>query len=64
MNRRIEELSREFNDRRTRASRSEGALRALLLAKTSCYVYWNNDFWFDHGKRMVQFTYQQMEEAS
>jgi hypothetical protein len=35
-----------------------------LLAETSCYVYWNNDFWFDQGKRMVEFAYQQMEEGS
>jgi hypothetical protein len=64
MKRRIEELSREFHDRQTRASRSEEALRALLLAETSCYVYWNNDFWFDQGERMVEFAYQQMEEGS
>ena len=64
MKRRIEELSREFHKWQTRASRSEEALRALLLAETSCYVYWNNDFWFDQGKRMVEFAYQQMEEGS
>jgi hypothetical protein len=63
MKKKIEELSRRFHERQTEASRSEEALRALLLAETSCYVYWNSDFWFDQGERMVEFAYQQMEKG-
>jgi hypothetical protein len=33
------------------------------LAETSCYIYWNSDFWFDQGEKMVEFAYQQMEKG-
>jgi hypothetical protein len=64
MKRKIEELSRRFHDEQTKTSRSEEALRALLLAETSCYVYWNSDFWFDQGERMIDYAYRQMKEGS
>jgi hypothetical protein len=64
MKRKIEELSRRFHDEQTKTSRSEEALRAVLLAETSCYVYWNSDFWFDQGERMIDFAYRQMKECS
>jgi hypothetical protein len=60
---RIEELSHRFHDVQTGASRSEEALRALLMAETSCYVYWNSDFWFDQGEKMIEFACQQMEQG-
>jgi hypothetical protein len=63
MKREIDELSRRFHDRKKGASRSEKALRALLMTETSCYVYWNSDFWFDQGEKMMQFAYQQMEQT-
>jgi hypothetical protein len=63
MKKKIEELSRRFHERQTEASRSEEALKALLLAETSCYVYWNSDFWFDQGEKMVEFAYRQMEKG-
>jgi len=63
MRRKIDELSRKFHDRQTGVSRSEDALRALLTAETSCYVYWNSDFWYDQGEKMVEFAYQQMKEG-
>ena len=63
MKRKIDELSRRFHDRQKGASRSEKALRALLMTETSCYVYWNSDFWFDQGEKMIEFAYQQMEQT-
>jgi hypothetical protein len=63
MKRKIEELSSSFHDSQGKASRSEEALKALLLAETSCYVYWNSSFWFDQGEKMIKFAYQKMEEA-
>lgn len=62
MKRKIEELSRRFHEL-TRTSGSEKALRALLMAETSCYVYWNSDFWFDQGQRMIDFAYRQMKKS-
>ena len=63
MKRKIDELSRRFHERQESASRSEEALKALLMAETSCYVYWNSDLWFDQGEKMIAFAYQQMEQA-
>jgi len=62
MKNKIEELSRTFHDPQTKAPRSEEALKALLMAETSCYVYWNNSFWFDQGEKMIKFAYQKIEE--
>jgi hypothetical protein len=64
MKKKIEELSSRFHDPRAEASRSEGALKALLMAETSCYVYWNSSFWFDQGERMIEFAYRKMEEET
>jgi predicted glycosyl hydrolase (DUF1957 family) len=58
----IEELSSRFHDLQARTLRSEEALKALLMAETSCYVYWNSSFWFHQGERMIEFAYQKMEE--
>jgi hypothetical protein len=63
MKKKIEQLSSRFHDRQTKASRSEEALRALLIAETSCYVYWNSGFWFDQGEKMVESAYQRMESG-
>jgi hypothetical protein len=64
MNRKIEELSRRFHEWETRTSRSEEAVKAFLMAETSCYVYWNSSFWFDQGEKMIEFAYQKMKKPS
>jgi hypothetical protein len=64
MKKKIEELSSRFHDSQAKAPRSEEALKALLMAETSCYVYWNSSFWFDQGERMIKFAYQKMEEET
>ena len=63
MKRKIEELSNRFHSCHRKASRNNEALKALLLAETSCYVYWNSSFWFDQGEKMIKFAYEKMEEA-
>ena len=62
LKRKIEELSRKFHELK-KPSRSQEALRVLLMAETSCYVYWNSDFWFDQGERMIDFAYRQMKKG-
>jgi hypothetical protein len=61
MKREIEQLSSKFHTQQSKVSKEE-AVKALLMAETSCYVYWNNNFWFDQGKRMINFAYQQLEK--
>lgn len=63
MKKKIEQLSSRFHDRQTKASSNEDALRALLMAETSCYVYWNSGFWFAQGEKMVEYAYQRMGNA-
>jgi hypothetical protein len=62
MKTKIEQLSRRFHDWNTKTSGSEEALKALLMAETSCYVYWNSSFWFDQGEKMIEHAYQKMKE--
>jgi hypothetical protein len=59
MKRKIEQLSYEFHSRLEKAP-EEDVVRALLMAETSCYAYWNSAFWFDQGKRMINFAYQKL----
>lgn len=63
MKTKIERLSRKFHDQGAKTSRSDEMLKALLMAETSCYVYWNSSFWFDQGERMIEFAYQKMKEG-
>lgn len=32
------------------------ARKALLLCETSCFVYWNSDFWFDQGEQFIRWA--------
>jgi len=63
MKTKIERLSRKFHDQGAKTSRSDEMLKALLMAETSCYVYWNSSFWFDQGERMIELAYKKMEEG-
>jgi len=35
-------------------NKSEELKKLLLIAETSCYVYWNIDYWFNQGKKAIQ----------
>jgi len=61
MKRKIEQLSDKFHSQQKKALK-EDAVKALLMAETSCYVYWNSSFWFDQGKRMIDFAIQKLRE--
>lgn len=38
----------------------EEAKRALLIAETSCYVYWNHEFWFAQGEKTIKFAHKKI----
>jgi len=61
MKRKIEQLSDKFHSWQKKALK-EDAVKALLMAETSCYVYWNSSFWFDQGKRMIDFAYEKLRK--
>ena len=39
----------------------EEAKRALLVAETSCYVYWGTEFWFEQGERIIGHANRKIE---
>jgi len=49
MIRKISEISKKVHE-----SKNEKAKKLLLLAETSCYVYWGIDWWFDQGKKILK----------
>lgn len=66
----IEKLSKMFHGleerivkKRDLHSLFEEVKRALLIAETSCYVYWGTDFWFDQGKKTRDFANKKFEEV-
>jgi hypothetical protein len=60
----IEQLSTEFHTQPQKTQENETTLKALLIAETSCYVYWNSDFWFTQGKRMIEHVQQKIKEPN
>jgi hypothetical protein len=60
----IQELSKEFHVQTRKIHENKAALRALLVAETSCYVYWNSDFWFAQGNKMLEFARKKMKAHS
>jgi hypothetical protein len=51
MKKEVDELSKEFHKIKKPTKEMK---RALLLAETSCYVYWGIDYWFEQGKEMIK----------
>jgi len=60
----IQELSREFHAQTSKTREDKAVLRAFLMAETSCYVYWNSEFWFGQGDKMLEFARATMKEHS
>jgi hypothetical protein len=68
---RIERLSKQFSNLKNSLGggkmnadtkeKIREAKKALLLAETSCYVYWGTDFWYDQGEKMLSFASRKME---
>lgn len=52
----IEHLSQDYAQK----PRSKAEQLALLLSETSCYVYWNSEFWFDQADRCIEWCRQKI----
>lgn len=37
---------------------------AVLNAETSCYVYWNDTFWFGQGKKSIEYAHGKIDELA
>jgi len=63
MIKKVERLSKEFSERKRdlKGKTLEEAKKALLIAETSCYVYWDIDFWFNQGEKALLFAYKKLK---
>ncbi len=50
----IDEISKLVNERVNEKNFRE-LLKLLLIAETSCYVYWGIDYWFSQGEKIWKF---------
>lgn len=64
MKEKIERLSREFHgiEEKLKKKGLEEVKKVLLIAETSCYVYWGVDFWFDQGEKTIKFVEEKLEK--
>lgn len=62
MKQKIEQLSTAFHMQSKETLENTEALKALLTAETSCYIYWNSDFWFAQGEKMIEYAYRKIKE--
>ncbi|MEM0473568.1 MAG: glycoside hydrolase [Candidatus Aenigmatarchaeota archaeon] len=53
MKSKVDELSKQFHKLKNKSDHSR---KMLLLAETSCYVYWGIDYWFDQGDEMINYA--------
>ncbi len=51
MKKKVDDLSKEFHKIK---NPTEKMRKYMLMAETSCYVYWNMDYWFDQGNEMIK----------
>jgi len=59
MKKKVDELSKEFHKIK---NPTEKMKKFLLMAETSCYVYWNMDYWFDQGDEMINYARKVLKE--
>jgi len=51
----VEEKSNEKNFREL--------LKLLLIAETSCYVYWGTEYWFSQGERILEMLKKKLQKT-
>ena len=56
----IDEISKLVNDRANEKNFKE-ILKLLLIAETSCYVYWGIDYWFSQGEKIMEILKNKIE---
>jgi hypothetical protein len=65
----IEVVSKKFHEIKVEEIKNRGlrkiyneAKKALLIAETSCYVFWGTEFWFDQAKKSLELANRKLEE--
>jgi hypothetical protein len=57
----IDEISKLVNERVNEKNFRE-LLKLLLIAETSCYVYWGIDYWFSQGEKILEILKNKIED--
>jgi len=60
----IHDVSKAVHRLEGEKSELEKLEHLLLIAETSCYVYWGTEFWFDQGKKILGLIQRKIEELS
>jgi hypothetical protein len=62
----IFQISREFHEIEGKIKNKEAEIndikRLLLIAETSCYVYWGTEFWFGQGEELINLVHKKIEK--
>jgi len=58
----IDEISKMVNERVDEKNFKE-LLKLLLIAETSCYVYWGIDYWFSQEEKVMEMLRRKMEKT-
>lgn len=56
----LKEISKNVRAFEGGRKEKEELKRMLLLAETSCYVYWGVDFWFDQGDSIIEMIEERL----
>ena len=56
----IDEISKLVNEKANEKNFRE-LLRLLLIAETSCYVYWGVDYWFSQGEKVLEILNRKLK---
>ncbi|MEM5834600.1 MAG: glycoside hydrolase [Candidatus Aenigmatarchaeota archaeon] len=59
----IANLSRRFHQLKEKVDEKnlEDVKRFLLIAETSCYVYWGTDFWYNQGEKTIKIVEEKLK---
>lgn len=58
---RVEKKIKDKSDKKIKKSFEE-AKKALLIAETSCYVYWGTKFWYKQGEKIIKFAKEKIND--
>jgi hypothetical protein len=57
--RKIDEISKKVHE-----EKREDLIKLLLIAETSCYVYWGTEYWFNQGEKILKLINEKLKNFS
>ncbi len=62
LSKRFHELERKILEKVGEIEELKEVRRLLLISETSCYVYWNIEFWFKQGEKTIELANKKISE--